>query len=383
LKLKHYLIASEQNDYKPWILTPMALGVFCLVIWGIRLLAPATITLAQSTIDAQDLMNRINDQRSQRFIPTLNTNSKLISAASGKADDMLKRSYFSHVDPDGNYVWGRIEAAGYAPYLTLGENLAMDFNSASDVVDAWMNSPTHRSNIVNPKFQDQGLASVAGLFEPNHNSIIVVSLFGALMATKSSNASALINPPPPPAATPVIQNPPAGQSNLKISNDVKISTTTLSGSTIVDLDVIITGNPTLVTAALKTQSITLLAGKVAGEYVGKFTFDSTEDLSKQTITLQARDKNNARATLSYPISIEPAIAGPSSVNTAIPVSNETQIINILRIVFGVFATIYMAFLAIDAIIIHRAKIKRDGIHPSPHLLVFLLLVAVALFSNWR
>ncbi len=70
-------------------------------------------------------------------------------------------------------------------------------------------------------------------------------------------------------------------------------------------------------------------------------------------------------------------------NTAIPVSNEAQIIQILRILFGIFATIYMGLLALDAIIIHRAKIKRNGIHPNPHLLVFALLIAVTLFSNWH
>src|SRR4051812_42843157 len=96
LKLKHYLVASEQNNYKPWIMTPVALGVFCIVIWGVRLLLPATITLAQATIDAGDVMNRINDQRSQRFIPTLITNSKLSTAANGKGRDMLDRSYFAH-----------------------------------------------------------------------------------------------------------------------------------------------------------------------------------------------------------------------------------------------------------------------------------------------
>src|SRR3990167_8683513 len=161
MQLKHYLFASEHNDYKPWILTPSALGVFCLVIWGLRFLLPS-LTIAAPGIDAYDLMSRINSERTQRFIPALNTNSKLITAAGGKAQDMLARSYFAHVDPDGNYVWPRIESAGYKPYLTLGENLAMDFTSASEMVAAWMNSPTHRENIVNAKFEDQGLSTVSG-----------------------------------------------------------------------------------------------------------------------------------------------------------------------------------------------------------------------------
>ncbi len=89
-----------------------------------------------------------------------------------------------------------------------------------------------------------------------------------------------------------------------------------------------------------------------------------------------------KATLTYPISIESTGPGLTPPNPAIVVSNEAQIIKILRIVFGIFAAIYMIFLLIDAIIIHRAKITRDSVHSSPHLLVFALLVAVTFFTSW-
>jgi hypothetical protein len=391
LKLKNYLIASESNDYKPWIITPTALAVFCLSIWSLRVLIPVTITFAQSSINSTDLMNKINEQRSQRFIPTLTTNSKLISAASGKANDMISRSYFAHVDPDGNYVWPRIEAAGYTPYLTLGENLAMDFNDAEGVVTAWMNSPTHRGNIVNTKFVDQGLSAVTGTYEPNHNTVMIVSLFGALYKSGANPPPATPTPtptpkptPPPPAPKPVIKNPPVTTSNLKISNDIKVVNTTLSGRTMVEVDVIIAGSPTLVTANLKGQSITLVEGKVTGQYVGSFTFNLDEDLTKQTLVIEARDKNGIKANLSYPVDIEPRITEEPMVGnsqTSIPVSSEAQIFQILRIIFGIFATIYMGFLAVDAIIIHRSKIKRAGIHPNSHFLIFALIAAITLFTN--
>ncbi len=395
--IKHYLIASETNDYKPWIITPTALGIFCLAIWSLRILIPATITFAQQTINSTDLMNKINDQRSQRFIPTLTTNSKLISAATGKANDMLARSYFAHVDPDGNYVWPRIEAAGYSPYLTLGENLAMDFTDADAVINAWMNSPTHRANIVNQKFVDQGLASVFGNYEQGHDTIMVVSLFGALYKTSTTSPTPTPTPtqvsptpkatppPPPPAPKPIVQNPPSQTSTLKISNDIKLASTFLSGRIIVDVTVGIAGNPTLVTASLKGQSITLVAGKVAGEFVGSFTFDSTEDLLNQKLQVEARDKNGVKANLEYAVNIESqsqdALPVVGNANTQIPVSKEAQIMKVLRIIFGIFAVIYMGFLATDAIIIHRAKIKRDGIHPNPHLLVFALIALVTLFTS--
>ncbi|MEJ0020969.1 MAG: CAP domain-containing protein [Candidatus Doudnabacteria bacterium] len=398
MKLKHYLLASKYNDYKPWIITTPALAVFCLVIWGLRFLMPS-LSLAASSIDASDLMSRINAERTQRFIPALITNGKLINAAIGKAQDMMTRSYFAHVDPDGNYVWPRIEAAGYTPYLTLGENLAMDFTSASDMVSAWMNSPTHRENIVNPKFEDQGLATIAGTFEPDHDTIIAVSLFGALYKTPAPPAPPAYASPyttpvtkarPPyatpyttPVTTPVPAPAPAPIASLAISKDIKINSTSLSGHTLVNIDVVIAGSPTLVTARLKTQSITLIAGRSQGEFIGSFTFDPTEDLSHQTISVEARNNAGTKITQDFPVDIQSSQAASAATTAiAIPISNEAGIINILRIVFGIFALIYMGFLIVDAVIIRRAKVKRAGIHPNPHILILFLIAVVTLFANW-
>ena len=189
---------------------------------------------------------------------------------------------------------------------------------------------------------------------------------------------------PAQTSTPPAAAPAPAVSKLSISPDIKVGTTSLSGHTLVNIDVVIAGSPTLVTSRLKNQSITLIPGKVQGEFVGSFTFDPTEDLAQQTVTVEARDKSGTKITQEFPVNItNPAVASSEEVPlTAIPVANEASIIKILRIVFGVFATVYMGFLAIDAILIHRAKIKRAGIHPHPHILVLFLIAAVALFSNW-
>ncbi len=318
---------------------------------------------------------------------------------------MLSRSYFAHVDPDGSYVWPRIEAAGYAPYLTLGENLAMDFNSAASVVDAWMNSPTHRANIVNEKFQDQGLAAIAGTYEPNHDTIMVVSLFGTLYQTVKEPAAPTATPTTPPAVktpAPVKPKPSAPKTTtvppltppkvtppppVLISNDAKIDAVSVLGKQVINLDIVVSGHPSLVTAKLKTQSITLLSGKVAGEYIGSFTFDQGEDLTNQNVTVEARDSAGNKITQTFALKLPITETTPSPVLAAeqaakITVSSEAEIIKILRIVFGVFATLYLSFLVVDAILIRRAKIRREGIHPNSHILLFFLVAAVTLFSNW-
>ena len=397
MMLKDYFISSERNDYKPWIISPQALGIFCLVIWSLRFLVPTAVIHAAPGIDPTDLMQRVNLERTQRFIPPLTTHPSLTSAATSKANDMLARSYFAHVDPDGRYVWPRIEAAGFTPYLTVGENLAMDFSSAPDVINAWMNSPTHRANIVNEKFEDQGMASVYGQYEPNHDSAIVVNLFGTLY--KSVKAT------PPPTATPKpVANKPVAKAptptpptslpspitlpihplaKIEISEDVKIGATATPEKKQVSVNVIIQGSPTLVTAALNGQSITLLAGKVQGEFVGTFTFDPTEDLSATSVAIEARDKTGDKTSREFNFTETPPEPAAEQLPIGhIPVSNEAQVVKILRIVFGVFAGIYLAFLTVDGIIIRRAKIKRAGLHPDSHILLFFLVATITLGYNW-
>ncbi|MDP4001226.1 MAG: CAP domain-containing protein [bacterium] len=223
MKLKYALIASEENDYQPFITKPMALAVFILIIWALRLLGPTAVSFAESTIDAGDLMVKINIERTQRFIPALITDQRLDSAASVKSSDMLARSYFAHQNPENDYVWPTIEKTGYTPYLTLGENLAMDFVSADAVVRAWMNSPTHRENIVNDRFQDQGMASIFGLFEPNHNSILITNLFGTLLNSTPAPAVAKASTPTPPPVqndSTDIQPEPAEESEAIIETNI-------------------------------------------------------------------------------------------------------------------------------------------------------------------
>ncbi len=352
-----------------------ALAFFTLIVWGLRIILPGSITFAQGYLNAADLMNRINNERKQRFIPELVTNDKLIIAAQGKANDMLSRSYFSHIDPDGNYVWPRIEAAGYKPYLTLGENLAMDFTSPDDLISAWMNSPTHRANILNAKFEDQGLGLATGLYEPNHTSTLVASLFGTLDKTGSKSVATA----PAPTNTKPTQ---ATSSAVSINNNASVSVTQVSGQTLIDLDVVVTGSPTLVTARLASQSITLLA-RDSSHYVGKFTFDSTENLNGQNITIEARDSAGNKVDSSIAISgiqQQTATAAPAT-PSQIPVSQEALLIKILRIIFGILSVIYLGFLITDAIIIHRAKIQRPGMHITPQIIIFILLAAFNLFAG--
>jgi uncharacterized protein YkwD len=90
-------------------------------------------------------------------------NRKLSKAARRHAEDMVRHRYFAHNSLSGADFVSRIRRAGYlrkARYWTVGENLAWgdgNRSSPASILDAWMNSPEHRANILDPAFKEIGV----------------------------------------------------------------------------------------------------------------------------------------------------------------------------------------------------------------------------------
>lgn len=98
-------------------------------------------------------------------LPPLAENVELDAAAARKAQDMFNRQYFEHVSPDSKNVGDLVEAIGYE-YIAVGENLALgNYKDDQELVQAWMDSPGHRANILSTKFTEIGVAVGRGLFE--------------------------------------------------------------------------------------------------------------------------------------------------------------------------------------------------------------------------
>ncbi|MBI3231490.1 MAG: hypothetical protein HYZ51_00175 [Candidatus Doudnabacteria bacterium] len=161
-------------------------GLFiALLIWqaGSALILPKA-SLEASDITPENILSAISRERMQKGLNGLNTDNRLVVAAQYKADDMMNRRYFSHTDPEGNFIWNKIVEAGYTPYLQLGENLAIEFYNTESLVSAWMNSPTHRANILNEGFKDQGMGVAFG--NPNQGKYYsaIANTFGTLVLQK-------------------------------------------------------------------------------------------------------------------------------------------------------------------------------------------------------
>lgn len=165
-----------------------------------------SIIASASDITVSSVSSAVNRERTQRNIPALAYNSKLAAAADSKSRDMIARKYFSHTDPEGHYIWDKIVANGYAPYTILGENLAIDFSDVEGLVAAWIDSPTHRANLLNTSFKDQGMGVAFGDTNAGEYSVAVTNTFGAqpiAAAPKTTTPSPTTTktPAPKPVAT--------------------------------------------------------------------------------------------------------------------------------------------------------------------------------------
>jgi uncharacterized protein YkwD len=125
---------------------------------------------------ASMLVDMTNTDRSTASLSKLTVNPLLQAAAQAKADDMAKYGYFAHTSPTGVTPWHWIATTGY-DFAYAGENLAIDYFESADVESAWMNSPTHRANIMSGTFTEIGIATAIGTYN-GHQTTFVVQMFG-------------------------------------------------------------------------------------------------------------------------------------------------------------------------------------------------------------
>ncbi|HVM58940.1 MAG TPA: CAP domain-containing protein [Candidatus Paceibacterota bacterium] len=134
------------------------------------------------------LVGLANGDRTSYHAGTLTVNPTLVAAAQAKADDMAQKGYFAHTSPDGKDPWYWFQKAGYS-FSYAGENLALDFSDSQDVETAWMNSPEHRANLLNPHFTEIGIATAQGTYA-GHETTFVVELFGTPAESKFADIGA-------------------------------------------------------------------------------------------------------------------------------------------------------------------------------------------------
>jgi uncharacterized protein YkwD len=150
----------DQNVIGTTILTPLAQKT---------IFAPTPLQQSTSqtgnNLSITGILNATNQHRAKDKLKTLDSNTVLNQAATNKVDDMFAQQYFEHVSPQNKGPADIVEKVKYE-YLSVGENLALgNYNSDADLVQAWMDSPGHRANILNSKFTEIGISAKQGMFE--------------------------------------------------------------------------------------------------------------------------------------------------------------------------------------------------------------------------
>jgi len=181
--LHHHFIPHPGNNHLPHALHPKYLKVYAAILILVKVVLTAllfTVYPSYSVFSAKitdDVISLTNQARQEIGAGVLKTNDLLTEAAQAKANDMIARGYFSHTSPDGDKPWVWLDKYEY-PYVYAGENLAMSFSSAESVEQAFMDSPTHRKNILNPKYNEIGVAVAYGKMDGKETAVLV-EFFGS------------------------------------------------------------------------------------------------------------------------------------------------------------------------------------------------------------
>jgi uncharacterized protein YkwD len=127
----------------------------------------------------------LNAQRTSAGLRALSTRATLSRAAAGYSARMVRESFFAHQPPAGQGLAGRLARAGYLSHAAadwfVGENLAWATGTAAtprQLVAAWMASPGHRRNILEPAFRDVGVGMASGTPAAGPDGVTVATDFG-------------------------------------------------------------------------------------------------------------------------------------------------------------------------------------------------------------
>lgn len=117
---------------------------------------PSTLAVTNGSISEQMLI-AVNKQRQSHGLPALSLNAQLSASAQKYAERMATEHFFSHTSPEGIKFKERNVAAGYTNWLWMGENIAYGQDSVSEVMSDWMDSPSHRDNILHSRARELGV----------------------------------------------------------------------------------------------------------------------------------------------------------------------------------------------------------------------------------
>lgn len=151
----------------PLLFSFIIIGVFPTITFG---------DFEQPVLKEEKIVELTNGERQKVGLLALQTSDVLSTVATKKAQLMSKGSEFSHTLQDGTTAWELLDEVNYH-YVYAGENLAIHFYTNEELVSAWMNSESHKENILNPVYAEIGVGIAKGKWQ-DYEGYFVVQLFG-------------------------------------------------------------------------------------------------------------------------------------------------------------------------------------------------------------
>lgn len=225
MKLLHFFIPHPKTHKKAHLISTGALAiyiglfVFIQTLFGFLGTVKPDILGVSANISVQDIIQMTNEVRVKNGLNSLKEDPRLDNAAASKAKNMFEENYWAHYSPSGKDPWGFIQSAGYK-FVFAGENLARNYYTPKDVMDAWMTSPTHRDNLINPKYKDIGMAVLEGNLN-GQPTLLIVQIFGAefepvaqkpkleIPTAFANSVESVPTPAPNPTSSPLISSLPS------------------------------------------------------------------------------------------------------------------------------------------------------------------------------
>lgn len=216
---------KDHQHYWPYI--PVLLLVVATFLVSLFHPVQKRGVLAYATnMSSSGLLEATNQRRIANGVNSLTINSKLTAAAQAKANDMVARNYWSHNTPEGDEPWVFVKNAGYA-YLRAGENLAYGFDSSNETVIGWMNSPTHKANLLDAAFTEVGFGYAnSSNYHKGGEQTVVVAMYGRpqVLAATETNTQPTAAVQAKPTATPAAATPQTPAQPIP-TNETKTLTT--------------------------------------------------------------------------------------------------------------------------------------------------------------
>lgn len=161
------------------IVSLFGIGLHFLITVSAGTMELSTVTRLETMLSAvlpSVIVDLTNNERGKDNLVVLTRSSILDEAARLKALHMRENNYFEHYSPEGISPWHWFDEVGY-DYIHAGENLAVFFKESEEVVEAWMDSPLHRENILKAEYSEIGVATVEATHK-GYKTVFVVQLFG-------------------------------------------------------------------------------------------------------------------------------------------------------------------------------------------------------------